>query len=455
MDIDVPGYLRNAMLDTAVTARLAPALYEAAIAQLTTGHPFAGVGLDRAGACNEIERQQIVNRVMLRSSIHGFLLDADYYDTYVDEQRTALDSAKSTLSAVGIEPGRAQGASVVAYLSAEGRLPGDWPRTEKTGSLSAERKNFKKIKDDPLVQAHLAYTEIEKNLGDYLLKLREYAEFDGRVHPQVHVLGAGATGRMSAGDPPVQQFPDTARQMILADDPGGWVSIDWTSVEPMVAAYTAGDLDLVEQVLSGVDTYVPIARAAGLIPDSLSNVEAKEHSGRKQAKTIVLGLLYGKGVPLLAAELGSDEETAAQLKHKVLGGIPKIGRWMNALKDNATKTGKTTTAAGRIVPVEPDRERGGYKGYMAQNYYHQGSAYDCLADALVEVHRQGLSSSVRLAVHDELVVTADAAEDVAQIMESSTVSLARFLITGGQGWRSKNLVLPTDSKPLPERWKKV
>jgi DNA polymerase-1 len=455
MDIDSPGYLRNAMLDTAVTARLAPVLFEAGITHLTTGHPFTGMGLDRDEAANEIERQQVVNRVMLRTSVHGFLLDPDYYDAYVASQLEAKEDAERVLRKAGVEPGRSQGTDVVACLDSRRMLPPDWPRTEKTAKPSAARDNLKRLKDDPLVAAHLTYTDIKKNLDDYLLKLRDYARFDGRVHPQVHVLGAGATGRMSAGDPPVQQFPDTARQMILADDPGGWVSIDWTAVEPMVAAYTSGELNLVHQVLSGADTYVPVARSAGLIPDDVSDEDAKEHPGRKAAKVIVLGLLYGKGVTLLATELGTDYDTAHTLKNNVLGGIPMIGRWMRELNGSAEKLGKTTTSAGRIVPVSPDLVKGGFKGYQAQNYYHQGSAYDCLADALVEIHQQGLSPHIRLAVHDELVVTAEAAVEVERIMGRATVSLSRILAAGGQEHRAYGLVLPTVLKPLPERWMKV
>lgn len=453
MDIDSHTYLTAAMLDTAVTARLSPVITQAAVTHLTHGHAYTALGLDRDGALAEVERQQIVNRVMLRSSARGFVLDEDYYERYVDSQTRAMTNAAKALETAGLKAG--VGPHLARKLDADGALPPNWKRTAKTGQPSADRKALERLSSHPLVAAHLTYTDIKKNRDDYLDKLLDFARFDGRVHPTFKILGAGATGRMSAGDPPVQQFPDTARQMVLADDPTGWVSIDWTAVEPMVAAFTSGQLDLAHAVLAGADTYVPVARAAGLIPPDVSDVDAKDHKGRKAAKVVLLGLLYGKGVDLLASELGTDYDNAARIKNQVLAGVPDIGNWMSQLSSAAGRVGTTITAAGRIVPIPRDYDRGGFKAYVAQNYYHQGSAYDALADALVEIHRQGLADHVRLAIHDELVVTAEAAADVEHIMRGSTSSLARFLTAGGLGDRCKELILPTDSNALPERWMKV
>lgn len=453
MDIDSATYLMSAMLDTAVTAMLAPRLTEHTVRHLTCDHGYMHFALDRDGALNEIHRQQVVNRVMMRAAIRGFVLDEAYYEQYLDEQTLRMQDAAKVLTSAGLTPGQAS--KLAVRLDAARQLPANWKRTA-TGLPSGDRKLLEKLRENPLVDAHLTYTDIEKNKKDYLDKLLDYSRFDGRVHPDFKILGAGATGRMSAGNPPVQQFPDTARMMILADDPDGWVSIDWTAVEPMTAAYTSGQVDLASAVLGGADVYVPVARAAGLIPSSVSDADAKDHKGRKAAKVVLLGLLYGKGVPLLASELGVTYDEAQDIKTKVLAGVPAIGAWMDMLKNAAQRYGTTITAAGRVVPIERDHERGGYKGYLAQNYYHQGSSYDALADAIVEIHRQGLASHVRIAVHDELVVTAAAAPAVERIMRNATTSLSRFLIRAGMpAERTSSLILPTDSNALPDRWKKV
>lgn len=78
MDIDSATYLASAMLDTAVTATLAPLLSDYTVKHLTCDHGYMHFALDRDGALNEIHRQQIVNRVMVRSSVRGFVLDEGY-----------------------------------------------------------------------------------------------------------------------------------------------------------------------------------------------------------------------------------------------------------------------------------------------------------------------------------------------------------------------------------------
>ena len=445
-DIDIFLYLQSAALDTAVLPPLYVQLHAAAVALLTTGHPFASKSLDAYGATKEIERQQIVNRVMLRASCRGLQLDYDYHAEYLDKHVAAMEADARGLEAVGITPGNSS--DLIRVVSEMGNLPRGWPKTP-TGALRARAADIEGLlAGNPIGERFLRHKRRDKTLRDYLEKLADYEGPDGRVRPQVAILGAGATGRMAASTPPYQQFPGDARPMVRADDEGGWASIDWSAIEPLVAGYTAGQQDLVTAITSGEDTYVPVGRAAGLIPAGLDDAQARQHPGRDQAKVVMLGLFYGKGAKLLAQELGTSTDQAESIKRKVLGAIPQIGSWMDTLRVSAEQIGQTITAAGRVVPVAKRPDGPGYKGYLAQNYYHQGSAYDCLADALVELHRQGEADVIRLAVHDELVVRADAAQDVAQVMQRATGSLERF--TGLSG-----LYLPTDMNPLPDTWKKV
>lgn len=451
MDIDTPLFLTSAMMDASLTWALKPTLVDTAVKYLTDT-PYGHLGLNRDGALNEIERQQTVNRVMLGTTIRGFLIDEDVYHRYLSDTALTLETAENKLRAADIRPG--VGADLVKRLSEAGQLPFGWPKTA-TGKLSSAKDDLERIRANPLADAHLSYKEISKNLSDYMNKLTDFADGDGRVHPEVKVLGADATGRMSASNPPVQQFPDDARKLIVADDPGGWVSIDYSAVEPMVAAYTSGEMWLAREVVNGADIYVPVGRAGGLIPESVPDSQAGSHAGRNAAKVVLLGLLYGKGNKLLASELGVSYDAAQAIKTSILSGMPAIANWMECLSQAAGRYGRTITAAGRVISIPRNFERGGFKDYIAQNYYHQGSAYDTLADAIVELDRRGLGDEIRLAVHDELVVTAAAAPDVANVMRYAATSLGRFLTAAGLSDRASVLQFPTDSHALPERWLKV
>lgn len=467
-DINMQLYLRSAALDAAYTARLAPILWDRAVRTMTENHPFTGLGADHATASRVIEREHIVQRVMLMACARGYLFDHDAYDAYYDKTETELESASTLLSDAGLRPG--VGADLVKRLESDGVLPADWKRTA-TGQLSAAKGDLASpaIADHPLVKAHRSVAEINKVRKDYLDKMRDFIASDGRMHPQVTCLAA-VTGRMSAGDPPIQQFPLDARPMILADDPGGWVSIDYSAVEPLVAAYSSGQLDLAYEIVYGGDAYVPIAKLSGLMPQDLDMETAKNHPGRKKAKTVFLGLLYGTGSAKLATQLGIEDiiitdsgrpfsKQAQALKDQVLAGIPEIGKWMDTLRNTANQHGMTMTAAGRIANVDSDPITGEYKGYQAQNYFHQGSAYDLLADAIAEIHRQGWGGHVRFAIHDELVVTAEASEAVQHIMRNTAPSLDRFLIGSAEARRAvfgtEKFEFPIDAHPLPHHWMKV
>lgn len=467
-DIDSAQYLASAALDSAVTHAISERVRQAAIQRLVYGNPFQQ--LNEAEAWDLIQGEMITQRVMLLASARGYIVDDEAYHQYMDGTEQRLRDAEKSLVAAGVRPG--VGADVARLLESEGALPASWKRT-KTGQLSATKEDWKNpvISSHPVVVAHSTYAEITKNRKDYLDKLQQYSKVTGRVHPQVATLAA-VSGRMSAGSPPVQQFPKEARPLILADDEGGWSSIDYSAVEPLVAAYTSGQLDLVHEIVTGGDAYVPVAKLSGLIPQDMSVEEAKDTEGRKHAKVILLGLLYGSGSGALAASLGFTDitpregfdgrtyyhsERAQALKQVVLDGIPHLAARMEWLKDTGNKTGMTVTTAGRIAIVDRDGPK--WKGYQAQNYFHQGSAYDLLSGAIREIHRQGMASEVRFAIHDELVVSRAASDEVANILRTTAPSMERFLASTADARRSAlgtdKFIFPVDIHHLPHHWAKV
>lgn len=343
--------------------------------------------------------------------------------------------------------------SLSHWLTRFGNLDKDFPLGSDSRPVTDKKELGGLRKKNRLVDAFITYQEQQRVLDAYLGKVEDMrSPVTGRIHPQIPVLGAATTGRMSAGTPPVQQFPGDARQMILADDPQGWVSIDWTSVEPMIAAYASGETSLVHTVLSGDDVYVPIAKAAGLTPPDLYGQEAKDHPGRKKAKTVLLALLYGNGAASLAHNLGVSIEEAKEIKAQVLQAVPRVVEWTDRLRNTAERNGMLVTAGGRVLEVAYDPFDKSYKGYQAQNYFHQGTGADLLMDTLVELHSKGLAHCVRLAMHDELVVDARYADEVAYAMEHSGGCLEAMFGVSQIYPDIADIRFPTDSNPLPERW---
>ena len=82
-------------------------------------------------------------------------------------------------------------------------------------------------------------------------------------------------------------------------------------------------------------------------------------------------------------------------------------------------------------------------GYLSHNC--QGSAYSVLADTIIRMEAAGLGDSIHLALHDELVVDAEAAEAVAEIMRTPPEFLLKW--TGG-----RVPVFKTDTNHMGRTW---
>ena len=80
-------------------------------------------------------------------------------------------------------------------------------------------------------------------------------------------------------------------------------------------------------------------------PDGTTNPEGKER--RSQAKSILLGVLYGRGVPSIAEQLGTTTAKAQAIKDSVFRGFPAIEQFEQDSIAMAEECGYVTTLWGR------------------------------------------------------------------------------------------------------------
>src|SRR5690606_13120494 len=253
-----------------------------------------------------VEREQRMNRVLLRRSVRGLRVDLEYLDRYREENQAEIDANTAVLEKADITPTNPN--TLVAVLEEQGAIPEYHPKT-KTGKWSTQAAHLEKL-DHPLATAFVGRKKLVKNDDHYLANVVDLASSADRIHPQVNLLDA-TTGRMSMRSPPIQQFPGTARGTILADDGDEPTSNDWTQIEPVIAANLAGDVDVIQRYEDPsvkADMYTPVAEKAGL--------------DRKHAKTILLGLLYGLGMEKLARNLECSVEEAYELRRAVFKAMP-------------------------------------------------------------------------------------------------------------------------------------
>ena len=217
-------------------------------------------------------------------------------------------------------------------------------------------KHFAQGKEKNLCEAILGMRNVEKLLGTYIDKMPEIALEDGRVHASYNQYGA-KTGRFSSQDPNLQNIPShnkEIRHMFKAQD--GYVLIggDYSQQEPRLTAHCSNDEKMKESYHQGKDIYATIASLAFDKPyeeckefreDGTVNPEGKER--RSQAKAIVLGVTYGKGIPAIGEDLGISTQKAQAVYDKVMESFPMLEKFMHDTQEKAREHGYVDTPWGR------------------------------------------------------------------------------------------------------------
>lgn len=211
--------------------------------------------------------------------------------------------------------------------------------------------------DNPIAKAILDYREMSKLVSTYIDKLPECVNpKDGRIHCSFNQYGA-RTGRFSSENPNLQNIPShnkDIRKMFVASDGYVLMSSDYSQQEPKVMTQMCGDPKMIKAYQEGKDLYAEIAALSfntsyenclEFRPDGTTNPEGKNR--RSQAKSILLGVLYGRGVPSIAEQLGTTTKKAQAIKDSVFKGFPAIPKFEEDSLDMAYEKGYVTTLWGR------------------------------------------------------------------------------------------------------------
>lgn len=211
--------------------------------------------------------------------------------------------------------------------------------------------------DSGIVKAILEYREVAKLVSTYIDKLPECVNpKDGRIHCSFNQYGA-KTGRFSSDNPNLQNIPShnkDIRKMFVASPGYVLMSSDYSQQEPKVMTQMCGDSKMIDAYKHGKDLYAEIAALSfntayenclEFRPDGTTNPEGKNR--RSQAKSILLGVLYGRGVPSIAEQLGTSTKKAQAIKDSVFKGFPAIPQFEQDSLQMAEELGYVTTLWGR------------------------------------------------------------------------------------------------------------
>jgi DNA polymerase I-like protein with 3'-5' exonuclease and polymerase domains len=214
--------------------------------------------------------------------------------------------------------------------------------------------------DNAFTRALLEYRGVGKLISTYIDKLPTCVNpRDGRIHCKFNQYGAD-TGRFSSNDPNLQNIPShnkDIRKMFKATDGYVLMSSDFSQQEPKALAAMCrkdGDPQMYDVFMAGKDLYSEIASKAfnkpyeeckEFRPDGTTNKEGKER--RSQAKSILLGVLYGRGIDSIAEQLKTTPNKARDIKESVFKGFPAIKKFEADSIRMSQEVGFVTTICGR------------------------------------------------------------------------------------------------------------
>ena len=224
--------------------------------------------------------------------------------------------------------------------------------------------------DHPLCKAILDARSFNKVLSTYIDKLPDEAKRypDKRIHCKFNQYGAD-TGRVSSNSPNLQNIPSNpfvlsdgtkidsghdVRQLFRASPGCILMSCDYSGQEVRLTAHLSEDVKLIDAYNHGRDPYSEIASLAYNVPyeeccehrpDGTFNADGKARRG--EAKKIVLGILYGRGIPSIAEQLGKSTQEAQKIYDKVLAKFEGLAKFIQESEDMAREKGYVTTVWGR------------------------------------------------------------------------------------------------------------
>lgn len=385
----------------------------------------------------EMAAIRICSRMMLR----GMRVDLEYCESKAKELRAWVLQARQWIKAEYDVSNATSNAQVIKRLQADNiQLT---KLTDSGDRLALDKEVLEALQDvHPLARYVLAIRRAEKICGTYLENFSEMVGPDGRVHPNINVMGA-RTARMSITEPGLQTLQrddPTVREGFIAAEGNLILSCDYDQIEMRLAAHLSQDQGLIDAFLADADFFCEIA-------SQIFNEPIVKGDKRRQiTKNTSYGKLYGAGSATIARTAKVTPAVAETFIQAFDTRFPGISQLSHAIIDVARQRlvdegrAYVRTPMGREIPEQGNRD------YALINYLIQASAAEVLKRAMVDLDAAGLGDYMVLPIHDELVldVPTSEADDVAVTLErimtdtdSYSVPLTASVTRFGARWGLK------------------
>lgn len=366
--------------------------------------------------------------VLAAMEYEGIELDTDYLKVMAVEVNDMIsDLEQEIYGHAEIVFNIGSPAQLADVLFERMKLPTQGIKKGKTAYSTAASELDKLRPLHPIIDVISHWREVTKLKNTYIDTLPSMVDAVSRLHTTYNITVA-QTGRLSSNDPNLQNIPVRTelgrriRTAFVAGEGKMLISADYSQFELRLAAYLAGDEELIRMFNNGTDVHtMTAAQVYNRQPDEVSKQQ------RRDAKVINFGVLYGMSPHGLSAATGMTMVAAKAFIDKYFELRKPLLVYMNTLKEQARKDGYVETLFGRRRPM-PDIHASNFivrtaAERAATNMPIQGTEADLMKMAMNKVQErlQETGAKQLLQVHDSILVECpeDEVDAVASMMKET------------------------------------
>lgn len=326
-----------------------------------------------------------------RISRQGIRLDQDRLKVLDVHYSRQIMLHRQVCQSQGFNPASPQ--QVGYFLGSRGNF---LPLTRKGTQLITDDEHLIKLQD-PMAHVVLGYRHASKMESTYI---RPFLGQD-RAYTTLRMdAGTGRVNSTSAGkdqpDRNLQNIPKQAERGDTASvrgafipDNGMFTKMDQSQAELRGLAELSQDKEMLSVFSRDEDIHGRVVQATGLT--------------RTLAKNLNFGIMYGGDVQTIANFLHMADTAAVQtLLDLYIDIFPQAWQWLLDQEEYGMTHGVVYTRKGRPLrlPVEQGEK---HLRNCSRNYPIQGTAFEAMADVMLDEEIQQYLNITRLQIHDELI----------------------------------------------------
>jgi DNA polymerase-1 len=296
------------------------------------------------------------------------------------------------------------------------------PYKTKTGAASYGAETLTHFEGHPFVDKLAQFNIVDKLLGSFIKKLPQHVSGDGRVRASFWNTGT-VTGRLSCGDPNLQQLPKKKKKLPfdykrIFEVPDGkvMVSVDYSGQELRILGVVAKCPVLIKAFKAGVDLHlmtanivfdlgIPEEKMITTHPEYEALKEKYEYERHIGKNGYNFPIIYGTTSYGISKNCGISEEEAQKGIDKFFSAYPNVRTAIKRTSEYLHSNWHVRTLTNRRRRLNPEDKKSHRQAF---NFLIQGLAADMIRCACNKVRKIGIDHQQWelkqiMIVHDEIV----------------------------------------------------